>query len=354
MTPITLPGRIIGPGRPCFVIAEAGVNHNGDLDLALLLVDAAADAGADAVKFQTFKTENIILSWAPKARYHVETTGGDAEQTWFELLKTQELTRAMHEAIIERCRARGILFLSTPYDEDSVRLLDDLDVALFKVASTDADNVALLDAMARTGRPVILSSAMSRPEEIKASADALRRAGCRGIAVLQCTGSYPAPADQANLKAMIPLAELCDAVPGYSDHVPGFTAAVAAIALGANVYEKHFTLDRALPGPDHRASVEPDELKELVRLIREAESLLGDGVKRIMPSEEANRTKLRKFVVARLAIAKGETIAAGQLTAKRTGGIGIEASALHSVVGRVAAANIDVDQPITEDLLEIS
>ncbi len=350
-TAIRLPGRTVAPGEPVFVIAEAGVNHNGDTAMALDLVDVAAEAGADAVKFQTFKAENIILGNAPKARYHIETTGSDAEQTWFELLKSQEMDRAMHEAVIRRCAERGILFLSTPYDDDSVDLLDALDVALFKVASTDANNIPFLSYMASKGRPMILSTAMCELAEVEASVAAIRDAGVDQLIVMQCTGSYPAPAAEANLKAMRAIAGACDVAVGYSDHVPGFNAAIAAVALGACAYEKHFTLDRALPGPDHRASLEPVELKALVAAIRETEAMLGDGVKRVMDCERENRGKLRKFVVAKRAIARGQIIARADLTTKRTGGVGFEPSQLSGLVGRTAGCDIAADEAITGDML---
>ncbi|KAF0225645.1 MAG: N-acetylneuraminate [Rhodospirillaceae bacterium] len=352
MTGIRLKDRSIGPGHPVFVIAEAGVNHNGDLDMALRLVDVAADAGADAVKFQTFKAENIITRSAPKARYHVETTGGDEEQTWFQLLKTQELTADMHRALIQRCRQRGIMFLSTPYDVESVELLDSLDVDLLKVASTDANNIPFLEIMARTGRPMILSTAMCTLDEVKASVAAIRAAGCKDLLVMQCTGSYPAPADQANLRAMRTIAEACGVAVGYSDHIPGFSAALAATALGAQAYEKHFTLDRSLPGPDHRASLEPDELAALIAAIREVESCLGDGMKRVLPCEVENRTKLRKHLLAARDLVPGDVIDLTTAAIKRTGGAGISPDRFHQVAGRRLKVAVAADTPISDDMLD--
>ena len=351
MTGITRNGLNIGPGRPMFVIAEAGVNHNGKLDFALGLVDIAADAGADAVKFQTFRAEHIILRHAPKAQYHIETTGTDNQQSWFDLLKSQEMSPEMHEACIERCNARGIRFLSTPYDEPSVDLLDRLDVPAFKIASTDANNIPFLEYVAAKGRPIILSTAMCTMEEVEASVAAIRRAGVEEIVVMQCTGSYPAPVPEANLRAMATIAARCNVATGYSDHTPGAACAVAAVALGAVAYERHITLDRRLPGPDHRASLEPEDFKLLVREIRATEAALGDGIKRIMPCEADNRVKLQKRVIAARPIAAGEVIARAALATKRTGGVGLMPAHLAAVVGRKAVRPIAVDEPVTEDLL---
>lgn len=345
-------GRRIAHDAPLFVIAEAGVNHNGSLEMALQLVDAAADAGADAVKFQTFLAEHIITRHAPKAQYHIETTGPDATQSWFELLKTQELDRAQHEAIMARCTKRGILFMSTPYDTPSIDLLDELDIAVFKVASTDADNIPLLRHMASKGRPMILSTAMCTLDEIVHSVDAIRAAGVDQLAVMQCTGSYPAPVDQANLLAMHEIAARCSVPVGYSDHVSDMVAGIAAVALGACCYEKHFTMSRSLPGPDHRASLEPEELTQLVRDLRNAEAARGDGAKRVMPCETENRDRLRKRLVASQVIAAGTPLTANALTAKRTGGIGMVPSQFDEAIGRVAKQDIAVDCPIEDDLLK--
>lgn len=351
MTGITLKDRRIGPGAPVFVIAEAGVNHNGNLDFALGLVDVAADAGADAVKFQTFKAEHLNTRFAPKADYHVETTGSDAEQSWFELLKSEELTAEMHEAVIARCAEREILFLSTPYDEESADLLESLDVPLFKIASTDADNIPFLEYVAAKGRPMILSTAMCEMDEIDASVAAIRAAGVEELVVMQCTGSYPAPAADANLRAMHTIAERCGVAVGYSDHVSGTTTAIAAVALGACAYEKHFTLDGSLPGPDHRASMEPGELKDLIGKIRIAEAALGDGVKRVMPCEAGNRDRLRKNIVARRPIRAGEKFSRDNLTTKRAGGQGLHPPALGGLLGRTARVDIAADQFVTRDMV---
>lgn len=351
MTGITLSDRRIGPGAPVFIIAEAGVNHNGDLDLALRLVDEAAAAGADAVKFQTFTAETLNVRAAPKAQYHIDTTGSDAEQSWFDLLKSQELTPEMHEALIARCRERGILFLSTPYDEASADLLESLDVPLFKIASTDANNIPFLKYLAGKERPLIFSTAMSTMAEVEASVAAIRDEGLDELVVMQCTGSYPAPAAEANLRAMRTIAETCGVAVGYSDHVPGAGVAIAAVALGACAYEKHFTLDRALPGPDHRASIEPDELRALVAAIREAESALGDGIKRVMPCEQENRDRLRKSLLIARDLPAGHVLGAEDIVIKRAGGKGLSPDRFQDVVGRSLRASVERETPLRFALL---
>jgi N-acetylneuraminate synthase/N,N'-diacetyllegionaminate synthase len=341
----------IGQNHPCFVIAEAGVNHNGDLVRALEMVDVAADAGADAVKFQTFKTENIITRTAPKAQYHIETTGADHHQSWFDLLKSQELDEAMHIALMKRCAEKGILFLSTPYDRDSVDLLHRLGVVAFKIASTDANNISLLEYIADKALPMMLSTAMATMDELEQSEAAIRARGLQDLIVLQCTGNYPSSDADANLKAIQTLGEKFDLPTGYSDHVPGKYAAVAAIALGAMVYEKHFTLDRNLPGPDHRASAEPAELKEIISAIRSTERMMGDGVKRVMPCEEQNRIVLRKSIVAARAISAGSRFGADEIRVVRAGGRGLSADRYYSVLGKLSKVDLAINDPITIEML---
>ena len=352
MSIIKLPRRTISHSEPCYIIAEAGVNHNGDIGLAKELIDVAVDCGADAVKFQTFRAENIILKNAPKARYHIETTGTDSEQTWFELLKSQELTRDMHEDLITHCLSEGIDFLSTPYDWASVDLLSDLGVVMFKVASTDANNLPFLRYIASKKLPMILSTAMCELAEIKNSVAAIRSMGVSELAVMQCTGSYPAPVEQANLRAMCKIAKECNVPVGYSDHVPGFNAAIGAVAMGACVYEKHFTISRNLPGPDHRASLEPAELKELINCLKEVEAARGTGQKQVMECEIDNRERLRKHIVSACNIKKGAELTESMITTKRTGGLGLEPSKWDDVIGRKAKSDILLDTPITKDILD--
>ncbi len=305
----------IGQGHPVFIIAEAGVNHNGDIEMAKRLIDAAKDAGADAVKFQTFKAENLNTRTAPKSTYHVETTG--SKGSWFDLLKTQELDEAAHKTLIAHCRKKKILFLSTPYDEESADLLDALDVPAFKIASTDANNIPLLKHLAKKKKPILLSTAMCTLSEVKESVEAIAKAGCRDLVLFHCTANYPTKLEDGNLRAMATLMKSFPVPVGYSDHVPETYIPAAAVALGASAYEKHFTLDKNLPGPDHRASLEPQELKEMVNVIRGTENFLGNPEKKPLDCEKENRIKLRKSVVARQDLKKGERLTLKNLCVKR-------------------------------------
>jgi N-acetylneuraminate synthase/N,N'-diacetyllegionaminate synthase len=345
---IQLGGRSVGDGQPVFFIAEAGVNHNGDTALARELVDAAADAGADAVKFQTFLAENLNTRHAPKTTYHIETTGGDANQTWFDLLKTQEMDLSMHEAVMARCAERGILFLSTPYDLPSVDLLEHVDVCAYKLASTDTTNLPLIRYVARTGKPLILSSAMCSMAEVEAAVAAARDAGLDDVIMLQCTGNYPASASDANVRVIPTYRERLDCLVGYSDHTPTMVSAVAAIALGACVVEKHITMDRELPGPDHRMSLPPAELAAAVRDVRDATACLGSAEKTPVANEAENRLKLRKSVVFARDLIAGTVVAEVDLTAKRPG-TGIEPGRQHTFVGRRLARDVVADEFVEEN-----
>lgn len=329
-----------------YFIAEAGVNHNGDINLAKRLIDVASDAGADAVKFQTFKTSAIITKGAPKARYHVETTGVDAEQTWYELLESQELDRGAHEILIEHCLKRDIEFLSTPYDIESANLLHDLGIKAYKIASTDANNVPLLRHIAGFNKPVILSTAMCNYFEIEESVNLLRDGGVKDIALMHCTGSYPAPLEDGNLLAIKTLKERLNIPLGFSDHHIGVVSGIMAVALGACLYERHFTLDKNLPGPDHRASLEPYELNQQIKMMREAEILMGDGIKRVMPCETENRKKLRKHIVANSKINKGDLLTIDNITTKRTGGVGLDANKWDEVLNKPSNTSLMPDQPL--------
>lgn len=329
-----------------YFIAEAGVNHNGDINIAKKLIDIASDAGADAVKFQTFKTHAIITREAPKATYHVETTGADAKQTWYKLLESQELDRSDHEILIDYCCKKNIDFLSTPYDLESADLLRDMGIKAYKIASTDANNVPLLRHIAGFGKPVILSTAMCNYTEIEASVDLLLNSGTKDLVLMHCTGSYPAPLEDGNLLAIKTLRERLNIPLGFSDHHEGFVSGIMAVALGACVYERHFTLDKGLPGPDHRASLDPYELNQQIKLMREAELLMGNGIKRVMPCETENRKKLRKHIVANARINKGDLLTIDNITTKRTGGIGLEANMWDEVIDKPCNYSLLPDQPL--------
>ena len=342
--------KIIGNGYPIFFIAEAGVNHNGKLDLGFQLIDNAVEAGADAVKFQTFKTENIIIPDAPKSTYHVETTGGDRDQTWFELLKTQEMSKVMHIELIEYCNKKGIIFLSTPYDEESADLLQELGVPAFKIASTDTSNTPLLRYIARKGRPMIISTAMATMEEVGDAVTSIRDEGLEDIAVLQCTGNYPAKLSDSNLRVMDTYREKLNCIVGYSDHTPDLINPVAATAMGAEIYEKHFTIDKSLPGPDHRMSLAPEELKQTVKAVRDTELALGSPEKKVLEGEEENRVKLRKSIVANTDIRKNAIIDKEMIAIKRPGS-GIPPSEIENILGKKAAIDVSSGTVLSFDML---
>ena len=347
-TTIRIGARSIGYGKPVFLIAEAGVNHNGDLRLAKQLVDVAAEAGADAVKFQTFRAEELVTASAPKAKYQIGTTG--AEEAQLDMLKRLELSHQAHRELIEHCSTRGILFLSTPFDFGSADLLETLGVLAYKIASGEITNWLFLGHIASKKKPVIISTGMSDMGEVEQAVGVLRAAGCSELAILHCTSSYPAPPESVNLRAMQAMSDAFHVPVGLSDHTEGIEAALAAVALGACVIEKHFTLDRSLPGPDHKASLEPGELAAMVRSIRIVESTLGDGLKRATSVEEDVKDVARRSIVARRTIASGTLITQDLLTFKRPG-TGIPPSEYKRVIGRKAARTIASDTLIKfEDL----
>jgi N-acetylneuraminate synthase len=316
--PIWVGDNWIGPGYPCFVIAEAGVNHNGSLEMALKLVDAAAEAGADAVKFQSFKAGNVVTRDAPKAEYQLRTTGDTESQ--FEMIRRLELNEEAHHRLVSHCRERGILFLSTPFDEDSADLLESLDVPAFKLPSGEITNLPFLRYVARKKRPIILSTGMSSLDEVRSAVEAIQTEGAAPPVLLQCVSNYPADPADVNLLAMTTMRNAFGVVVGYSDHTVGNEVALAAVALGASIVEKHFTLDRTLPGPDHMASAEPEEIAALVAGIRKVEKALGDGVKRPAESEANTARVARRSLVASCRIPAGTRIDGSMIVARRPGG----------------------------------
>jgi N-acetylneuraminate synthase len=313
------------------VIAEAGVNHNGDPLLAARLVDAAAEAGANAVKFQVFRADAVAAPTAPKASYQSETTGAGESQ--LQMLSGLELDAESFGALKAQCDDRGILFLASAFDAASVEMLDALDVAAFKLGSGELTNHALLADVGGRGRPVLLSTGMADLEEVEEAVAVLRAAGTADVVVLHCTTAYPAPAAEANLRAIATLRDRLRIPVGYSDHTAGDEIALAAVALGACVLEKHFTLDRSLRGPDHRASLEPAELAALVRRVRGVESALGDGVKRPTASERGNAEVVRRSLAAADDLRAGSVVTHAMLTALRPG-TGISPTRTEHVVGR--------------------
>lgn len=327
-----------------FIIAEAGVNHNGSLELAKKMIDAAVHAGVDAVKFQTFKAESLVRKDARKAAYQQDNAIDKAE-TQYEMLKKLELTEQMHQELMQYCAEKGILFLSTPFDIDSIHMLADCGITIMKVPSGEITNYPYLREIGRTNKPVILSTGMCELEEVKAAAAVLKENGSRDITLLHCNTEYPTPMCDVNLRAMQTLREETGLPVGYSDHTQGIEVPIAAAAMGAVVIEKHFTLDRNMEGPDHKASLEPEELKEMVRAVRNIENALGDGVKRPSPSERKNRDVARKSIVAKRAIRKGEMFTEDNLTAKRPGN-GISPMRWNDVIGLAADRDYERDEMI--------
>lgn len=331
-----------------FIIAEAGVNHNGDIRLAKKLVDAAVSAGADAVKFQTFKAERLVTLEAPKADYQKNTTV--PEQSQFEMLKQLELTDQAHQELYSYCKQKGIIFLSTPFDTDSADLLDRLGVEIFKVPSGEITNLELLTHIARKKKPMIVSTGMVTLEEIKAVVQHVEKFNARNYALLHCVSSYPADPADVNLKAIRIMQEAFNVPIGFSDHTIGIKTAVNAVFAGARIIEKHITLSRKLPGPDHKFSLDPDDLVSLVRGIREAEASLGNGEKTLRPSEINTAFVARKSLVAACDIKAGSVLSEDLIAVKRPGN-GLSPIKKSSIVGRRAKINIPKDKLISLEML---
>ena len=339
--------KLIGEEEPCFIIAEAGVNHNGSVELAKKLIDAAKDAGADAVKFQTFKAENVVVKDAQKAEYQKETTG---EGSQYEMIKKLELTEEGFRELADYAEKKDIMFLSSPFDKESVDLLYELDVPAFKVGSGEITNFPLLRYIAKKRKPIILSTGMSTLGEIEEALDVIRSEGVEDIILLHCVSNYPARIEDVNLRAIETLKQAFKLPVGFSDHTLGIIVPIAAVALGACVIEKHFTLDRNLPGPDHRASLEPDELKEMVKAIREVEKALGNGIKKPTKEEKEIKKVARKSIVAKVDIPEGAIITEDMLDVKRPG-TGIEPKYLKFIIGRKAKEDIKKDDVIRFEMI---
>jgi N,N'-diacetyllegionaminate synthase len=329
------------------VIAEAGVNHNGDLGQAKKLIEVAAKSGADFVKFQTFSADRLVTKKVRKAQYQIQNSQYSESQ--FEMLKSLELSETMHSELIEESRVQGIGFISTAFDIESANMLLSLGQNIFKIPSGEITNLPYLRHIGSFSKRVILSTGMSNLQEVKDALELLEAAGTSKsqVTVLHCTSAYPAPVIDVNLLAMRTMKEALNVEVGYSDHTLGIEVSIAAVALGATVIEKHFTLDRNLPGPDHKASLEPDELNLLVTQIRNIEKVLGDGVKRPMPSELENIDLIRKSIVAKCSIRKGEIFSELNLAAKRPG-TGISPMDWDRIIGSVARRDFHVDELIDE------
>lgn len=328
-----------------FIIAEAGVNHNGSLELAKKLIDVASEAGADAVKFQTFQAKNLVSKNAQKAEYQKQTT--DQNESQFEMIKKLELSEAMHHELIAYCQQKNIMFLSTPFDHDSIELLNKLGLEIFKIPSGEITNLPYLRHIGSLNKQVILSTGMANLGEIETALNVLTQAGTakEKITVLHANTEYPTPMQDVNLKAMQTIGQAFDIAVGYSDHTLGIEVPIAAVALGASVIEKHFTLDKTMEGPDHKASLEPDELKAMVSAIRNIEQALGSSIKQPSPSESKNKPIARKSLVAKTAIKQGETFNAENLCIKRPGH-GISPMRWDEIIGTKAQRDYAEDEVI--------
>ena len=328
-----------------FIIAEAGVNHNGSTELAKKLIDVAVHSGADAIKFQTFKAENLVSKKAQKAEYQKQTT--DSKESQFEMIKKLELDVDTHQALMAYCAEKNILFLSTPFDHDSINLLNKLELDIFKIPSGEITNSPYLKQIGALNKQVILSTGMANLGEIEAALAVLVSAGTqrKRITVLHANTMYPTPMEDVNLKAMQTIGQAFDIAYGYSDHTLGIEVDVAAVAMGASVIEKHFTLDKTMEGPDHKASLEPDELKAMVKAIRNIELALGSRVKQVSNSERPNMAVARKSLIAKIDIKQGEQFTENNLTIKRPG-TGISPMRWDEVIGQTAQKNYLADDLI--------
>ena len=349
MREICIDNRRIGPGQPCYIIAEAGVNHNGDFDKALRLVDIAANAGADAVKFQTFIAENVVSPGAPKAEYQKAAVKQDESQ--LEMVKKYELSFEEFISINDYCKKKEILFLSTPFDFQSADFLVGLKIQAIKVASGEITNFPFLAHLASQGIPLVISTGMANFEEVEKAVKIVEDSGNFDYCLLHCVSSYPAAPEDVNLRAMDTLRSAFDVPVGFSDHTLGIEVPIAAVALGANIIEKHFTLDHELPGPDHRASLEPDELIKMVTGIRKVESAIGNGVKQPVKSEIEIASVARKSLVAAMDLKKGTILEVDNISIKRPG-TGLPPSSLDLILGRRVIEDIKMGTLISMDSIE--
>lgn len=326
-----------------FIIAEAGVNHNGNIVLAKKLINEAKKAGVDAVKFQTFTAEKLVSKYAPKADYQKQTTNVDESQ--MTMLKKLELTYEDHIELMKHCADKNIMFLSTAFDPESLEFLEKLEIPIHKIPSGDINNLPYLIKVAQTQKPIIISSGMSMMSEVKEALEVLKQNGASDISILHCNTEYPTPYQDVNLQAMVTIGQELSVPVGYSDHTLGIEIPIAAVGLGAVVIEKHFTLDRNMEGPDHKASLEPQELKAMVTAIRNVEMAIGTGIKNPSPSEQKNIVIARKSLVAACEIKKGEIFTEDNITVKRPGN-GLSPMRWYDVLGSMAKRDFQEDEMI--------
>jgi N-acetylneuraminate synthase/N,N'-diacetyllegionaminate synthase len=339
----------IGGKNPCFIIAEAGVNHNGELKLAKKLVDAAKEAGADAIKFQTFKAENLVTKDANPA-YYAQKNLQNQKISQQEMIKKYELNYKQFNEIKKYCDSKNIIFLSSPHSFDAIDFLEKL-VPAFKFGSGDLTNIPALRYTAKKQKPIILGTGMATLEEVEFAVNEIKAQKNDKIVLLHCTTNYPCPLDEVNLFAMQTMKDEIGSIVGFSDHTLGPFACIIAVAMGAKVIEKHITLDRKMPGPDHKASIEPDELKDLIKEIRLVEKVLGSAEKKPTKSEEKIKNQVRKSIISNKKISKGETIKENMIIIKRPG-IGLEPNEIDKIIGKKALKDINQDEIITLDMVE--
>lgn len=348
MRKIKINNRLVGEGEPVFIVAEAGVNHNGNVDLAKQLIDAAKDAGADAVKFQVFKADKLIMRNTEKANYQKATA--DSKESQYELMKRLELTENNFKELADYANKKEIIFLASPYDQEGVDLLYEIDVPAFKVASGEITNFPLLKHIANKGKPIILSTGMSTLGEVDEALRVIRDHGVEDIVLLHCITSYPTKIEDVNLTAMQMMKCAFKLPVGFSDHTLGMIMPIAAVALGAVVIEKHFTMNRNLSGPDHNASLEPYELRDMVTAIRNVERALGDGIKRPTGNEEEIKKLARRSIIAGVDIPKGTVITEKMLDFKRPG-TGISPKYINMIVGKRAKKIIESNELIDWNMI---
>jgi len=338
--------KLISVTSPTFVIAEAGVNHGGNMLIAKQLIDIAAEAKADAVKFQTFKTENLILNNIQKALYQKNTT--NASETQFDMLKKLEVSRGQNLELKQYCIKKGIVFLTTPFDEESLEEIDELSLPAYKVASTDATNLPFLEKIAKKGKPIFLSTGMSYLSEVRLALETIYEYN-KDVVLLQCTANYPIQNNEANLAVINTYRDNFEILLGYSDHSVGVGAAPFAIPMGAKVVEKHFTVDKSSKGPDHAASLSPEELIDFVNVVRKVDEYMGSSIKKPSSSEFDTRKSLQKCLVANVEIKKGSVFTEDNIIAKRTGGVGISPINYASIMGIQSHRNYKKNEVISID-----
>ncbi len=348
MKTIKISNKLVGENQPTFIIAEAGVNHNGKLELAKRLVDVAVEAGADAVKFQTFKSEGVVTAGLNSVDYAKKNIGKDVGQ--LEMIKSLELNYEDFVSLKKYCDKKEIIFLSTPHSFDAIDFLEDL-VPAYKFGSGDITNIPALRHAAKKGKPIILGTGMSTLDEVGYAINAIKSEGNEQIIALHCTTNYPCPLEDVNLSAMITIQRELDCLVGYSDHTLGLSVPIIATAMGAAVIEKHFTIDKSLPGPDHKASLEPDELKSMVKEIRKTEKILGSFDKKPTKSEKKIMNLVRKSIVAKKDIEKGSIINEGMIIIKRPS-TGLRPTDLDKIVGKKAKRCILKDEIFKIDMIE--